>query len=131
MNLGNFIIWLQDPGHLSDFCHYEFEHLISKERKLHLHLWPTCGIEYIYVIIMYVTLLIWGVLGWICRMYAYIYIYFIYKYKTGVALIAKFYVNIAFFGRCMHFSHIAALLYAKWPPIKQDIPHWCRGCCVT
>ena len=33
---------------------------------------------------------------------------------SGVALIAKFCVNIAFFGCCMHFSHIAASPYAKW-----------------
>ena len=27
MNLGSFIIQFQDPGQLSDFCHYEFEQL--------------------------------------------------------------------------------------------------------
>ena len=27
MNLGSFIIQFQDPGHLSDFCHYELEQL--------------------------------------------------------------------------------------------------------
>ena len=32
---------------------------------------------------------------------------------SGVALIAKFCVNIAFWGCRMHFSHIAASLYAK------------------
>ena len=36
-------------------------------------------------------------------------------YLIGVALIAKFCVNITFFGCCMHliFSHIAVSLYAK------------------
>ena len=33
--------------------------------------------------------------------------------QTGVALIAKFCVNIAFFGCRTHFSHIAASPYAK------------------
>ena len=32
---------------------------------------------------------------------------------SGVMLMAKFCVNIAFFGCCMHFSHIAASPYTK------------------
>ena len=37
-----------------------------------------------------------------------------HKPHSGVVLIAKFCINIVFFGCCMHFGHIAASLYAKW-----------------
>ena len=51
---------------------------------------------------------------------------------SGVALIAKFCVNIAFFRCRMHFSHIAAVTICKTAtPIKQVIPHWWMPCHST
>ena len=47
--------------------------------------------------------------------------YYIY---TGVTLIAKFCVNIAFFGCCTHFSQIAVTVCKMTTPIKQVTLHW-------